>query len=156
MQSLLGIHGMDATCPHVRQLVHVDTPLRLHGRISTSAQTRLCICTDVIFLPLGNFKMDATVRSNHRRPSGHHLIFRLSVRLSFVIICVTTLMSSILRQLLFGNPLILEDENTLLGMESNMGLHLWAKVGISSVGDQWDEDKEDWLSLRGIQCKLPR
>jgi len=61
-----------------------------------------------------------------------------------------------LRQQLFGNPLIVEEENIPLGMGEKIGLHLWAKGGIGKVSDIWDVEREDWLSAKQIQEKLPR
>jgi hypothetical protein len=59
------------------------------GRGNASVRTQGCVRADASVLPLGNFITDATVRTSHRRPSGH----RPSVRPS-VIVCVTTLGTS--------------------------------------------------------------
>lgn len=67
-----------------------------------------------------------------------------------------TVLDGVLRQPLYGNPLIIEAKNTPLGMGPNQGLHLWSRVGIQQVAHLWDSDTQDWLSMEQIQAKLPR
>jgi len=42
-------------------------------------------------------------------------------------------LSSVLKQPLYGNPLILEEEDITLGMGPNVGLHILARAGITKV-----------------------
>lgn len=65
-------------------------------------------------------------------------------------------LSGVLRQPLFGNPLILEGEEKPLGMGPNVGMHLWAQGGINKVEHLWDESSQDWRSMTQIQAILPR
>jgi len=67
-----------------------------------------------------------------------------------------SILSELLRQPLFGNPLITESPDTPLGMGPNIGLHLWAKEGLTQIRHFWDTEKEDWLAGAEIQKKLPR
>jgi len=59
-------------------------------------------------------------------------------------------MHNIIRQLLFGNLMILEEEGIPLGMGENHVLHLWARKGITKILDVWNKGSEFWLSSKQI------
>jgi len=61
------------------------------------------------------------------------------------------IINEILRQPMFGNPMILEVADTPLGKGPNMRLHLWARSGICTIKNLWDEAEGDWKTAKAIQ-----
>lgn len=60
------------------------------------------------------------------------------------------IVAEILRQPLFRNPLILKSKDKPLGLGPNIGLYLWARVGITQVRHFWEEDRQDWMPIKEI------
>jgi len=62
--------------------------------------------------------------------------------------------AEILRQPIFGNPLITNKDGRPLGFSGRSVGNALASVGCSRVGDFWDPEEEDWKGLSALEVSF--
>ena len=60
----------------------------------------------------------------------------------------------ILREPLFGNRFIVSNTGLPWGIDPGSNFHNWAKKGITTIGDFWNEDNQDWRTVEDLRRTL--